>query len=719
MDSRGRIIPLRRGRRPISSRSEAQPPVMTQGLELSNPFNASPSVESLDIPSTPTSRHRAVQQNEFLRLLQESSPQVDDVSSHHGESNLLRNAIRSGRERTLASGVNQGPTRSSSSSNSTLYPTSQLLSSQRDIVGNLDEQDITETPDFAQRGTLVYSRPSTPMKRRQNIAFEHDQDQPRNYDNNEEDDNNGDHDHAGISVIETPQQPGGSSNSNNNNNQLFRRRRQQHQQRRQGQEVDAGISSISSPHPNVFLSTPSSSSTMIPGEFFLQPPHTPAPSQFEFRKEFPTTPVGRRLGGGQPNDLGTLWSGAGRRAVMQLKYGISGDDESDDEERLDEKNTGKATARSQVLPTLGDERSGSSLFLPFDVLTGSSADHEETVAAEAEAEDESVGTPFIASKSRKRAGKIARQRLPTLIRQGSSSRSDDLHAYQEGDLGDSLSGIPNPFLKVNTPKSLDGNIDYSSEGITRDDSGYNVSGNSIDHNHIANQSMESEGTSGTDDVTKLFERRVQERVEQMMAASGKSGSSWSSSTGGGRVIRDGRGESSTGLPNRRESSRARKKQQQQELRQRVQQISKRVEEKAEENIVVEEPVVVEEHMESDAESQIEPIDNYVGRQLEYEMYIELESYEDDALRIDGSPELDARIRSQLEKDMDLELEDYQESSFDGLNDLTMGLFTTESLLDDLDKDYSPHLTTPEELENLTWMYEEARISKSERIFSKR
>ncbi|KAF9177891.1 hypothetical protein BGZ51_008295 [Haplosporangium sp. Z 767] len=76
---------------------------------------------------------------------------------------------------------------------------------------------------------------------------------------------------------------------------------------------------------------------------------------------------------------------------------------------------------------------------------------------------------------------------------------------------------------------------------------------------------------------------------------------------------------------------------------------------------------------------------------------------------------EASMQQRLEAAIEAELQGYQESSFDASVGFVHDQLSPSALVEELSEDYVQHLTTPEELELLSWMYEEAQVARRQRI----
>ncbi|KAI1319902.1 hypothetical protein EDD11_002577 [Mortierella claussenii] len=80
---------------------------------------------------------------------------------------------------------------------------------------------------------------------------------------------------------------------------------------------------------------------------------------------------------------------------------------------------------------------------------------------------------------------------------------------------------------------------------------------------------------------------------------------------------------------------------------------------------------------------------------------------------------EAIIRRKLEAEMEAELLDYEESLFDEVVQRAAEEQPSDTLLEELAGDYVGPLTTLDELEERSWMYETPRIARLERVFASR
>ncbi|KAI7820285.1 hypothetical protein BC939DRAFT_494711 [Gamsiella multidivaricata] len=94
----------------------------------------------------------------------------------------------------------------------------------------------------------------------------------------------------------------------------------------------------------------------------------------------------------------------------------------------------------------------------------------------------------------------------------------------------------------------------------------------------------------------------------------------------------------------------------------------------------------------------------------------LESGSDSESRLE-----DAVIERQLEAEMATELNGYQESSFEELLELSAHQVSSSALVEELRREYCERLTTSEELEHRSWMYETARVNQPQQmgVFARR
>ncbi|KAF9347099.1 hypothetical protein BGX26_001393 [Mortierella sp. AD094] len=649
MSGRGDITPTRRGRRP-NQRQDESPSIIQQPV-YSNPFTverASRSsgseqhtIESLpDIPSTPVFRNRQLPQRKgtfrtFSRNLRRDGSFKLETSSSSSEQR--HNAI--GANEIAASEIEEGSLVDEEveeeewtmtpviARQETGRPSKTFLS-----TVHLNGEDIGAASDFAHDGdsTPGYARPSTPLKRKQYEAFEQSQDEVR-------DDGGDEDDHSILEGSHHETRHGDGSRSQDSGaattaeikarvGQLLQRRRLQRQ------ETEGTSVSVLS---NVFQSTSVSTSlsgTRTPRDLILPDPYTPAPSvvrQFAITRDFPTTPTGRGTRGQTANPP-PLWSRAGRRAVMQLKYGIY-DEEGGDGEDLAEAEAARTDGKTAENETMSSEPGAGS-------GSGSGSRSAQLSVRSTRADIGEDVRSFEAAILARQSAKPANSRL---LSTGGHQRKvqeeppipDEIHVYREEDLGDALD-VSNNFPKSDGANSLVSDTNDLQNDAMLDDSDYNIS--SADRSYSNNNNskeMDVYNEDEDDEETKLLERRVQERVQQWMAAGGKTGSSWSSSTSAGRISRDGRSGGGAGFPYRKvgESSRAHQQQRQQQLQQQQQQQQQQGQ--GQDEADVEEAVdlaisELEEEVESEPEVEPETEDAKIKRLLEAEMDVELLGYQD-------------------------------------------------------------------------------------------
>ncbi|KAF9119691.1 hypothetical protein BGW39_000118 [Mortierella sp. 14UC] len=106
----------------------------------------------------------------------------------------------------------------------------------------------------------------------------------------------------------------------------------------------------------------------------------------------------------------------------------------------------------------------------------------------------------------------------------------------------------------------------------------------------------------------------------------------------------------------------------------------------------------------------EAADALVAQEL-LEASVEIEQEEEEVEESE-----DKILRRQLEAEMEEDLETFEESSFQELADSTHHLSSTADLLNELVQERNGRqLTTPEELECQSWMYEVGRVGKPQRV----
>ncbi|KAF8966998.1 hypothetical protein BGZ46_000265 [Entomortierella lignicola] len=560
----------------------------------------------------------------------------------------------------------------SSQPSKNIFSAEHWLSSQGDRTGSgIDGEDTDTEFNFLHDGASLdgYARPSTPLKRKQNEAFEQSQNEVGD-ESSYEDVSHEKHNILGGSWQSSQQRYGAEDFSQNSGtinltetkhhsgHLLQRRRLQQQQQQSAGQ---ASTSTL----PNVFQSTPSSntlsSTSSRTPEYFLPQSSMPAPSglkQFEFAKDFPTTPTGRGIKSQAANPP-PLWSRAGRKAVMQLKYGIY-DEDIDSEQEMAETEVVESDDRKI-------ESEDAALSEP-----GHSSDRSKSAIGE---ETHLVASAELA----KRPVKATNSRLLTTDRfqkqkkyqkqvQQEFSISDEVHVYREEDLGDALN-VSNTAPKVDeTSKHVSDTGEHqiaSDAGFSRSSSGMIID--------------KSEEIDKKDEDIEAVDKRIYEMVRKRRAEGRKVGESWSSSTSSGRTGRDGSIGGEVGLRYRKVGESSWANQQQQRQQQQWQRLQDHNEEVDKET--------VEDTIEEALETTGPEFEDLVGSEVEVE-----------------SESKDAKIKRLMEAEMAIELLEYR-----------AGMFSTNSLLEELGRDYCQSLTKPEELEHLTWMYEVARINRPQRM----